>query len=236
MSLSAFRLGDIRGVYPDDVNEDFAAGFAHAFAGHFNPAGRIAIGRDMRPSSRPLQQALAETFASIGFDVLDIGLCPTELGYFASSLPGVAAAVIVTASHNPVRYNGLKCVLSRGRAVTVDTGLQAIESLMAEHYRHAAGTGRIEQTDIEEQYMQFLYGVFNPTALIQAPIALNGLNGTASTLAGSIADRFGLSTTWTRQTPGPIPGSGADPTHPALVAEMQSFMQQQDFKIGRAHV
>lgn len=234
MSLSGFRLGDVRGRYPDEINENFVTDFAHAFAGHFNPKGRIAIGRDMRPSGRPLQQALAETFASIGFDVLDMGLCATELGYFASGLRDVGAAVIVTASHNPAGDNGLKCVLSEGHAITTDTGLQEIEALMAEGYRHTAGAGSIAQTDTKGQYVGFLDRLFDRANLIQAPIALNGLNGTAATVAGDIADHFGLDTTWTRRTPGPMPESGADPTNPALVREMQSFMAGGDFRLGVA--
>ena len=112
--FEAFRLGDVRGTYPDEINEQFVEDFAHAFVGHFGLTGKVATGRDMRSSSELLQNALNQTLVSIGIDVVDIGLCPTELGYFASGMPEIDAAIVVTASHNPANYNGLKCVLKNG--------------------------------------------------------------------------------------------------------------------------
>ena len=88
-NLSAFRLGDIRGLYPEEIDEDFVHDFAHAFVGQFKLEGQIATGRDMRTSSESLQGVLNETLSAIGIDVIDIGLCPTELGYFASGINGV---------------------------------------------------------------------------------------------------------------------------------------------------
>ncbi len=77
----------------------------------------------MRSSSESLQNALNQTLASIGIDVVDIGLCPTELGYFASGMPEIDAAIVVTASHNPANYNGLKCVSEkRRRRLAMTTG------------------------------------------------------------------------------------------------------------------
>ena len=110
--LEAFRQGDVRGTYPEEINEQFVVDFAHAFVGHFGLNGKIATGRDMRNSSELLQNALNETLASIGIEVVNIGLCPTELGYFASGMPEINAAIVVTASHNPANYNGLKNRLS----------------------------------------------------------------------------------------------------------------------------
>ena len=105
--FEAFRLGDVRGTYPDEINEQFVEDFAHAFVGHFGLTGKVATGRDMRSSSELLQNALNQALVSIGIDVVDIGLCPTELGYFASGMPEIDAAIVVTASHNPAKYNGL---------------------------------------------------------------------------------------------------------------------------------
>ena len=92
--FEAFRLGDVRGIYPEEINEQFVEDFAHAFVGHFGLTGNIATGRDMRSSSDSLQNALNDTLSSIGIDVVDIGLCPTELGYFASGMPGIDAVTV----------------------------------------------------------------------------------------------------------------------------------------------
>ena len=231
---SAFRLGDIRGNYPDEFDEAFVEGFAHAFVGYFGLGGGIATGRDMRASSESLQSALNNALSSIGVDVVDIGLCPTELGYFASSIPGMDAAIIVTASHNPAGCNGLKCVLKQGRAITHESGLKDIKVLMQGGYRHHPAKGSITQSDYHARYLEFLRRRFPPETLRYGGVALNGLNGTAATMAGIIAAEFELPVTWFRKTPGPMPEQGADPANPGLVSEMKSFMQGGDFALGVA--
>lgn len=230
--LTGFRLGDIRGIYPTEINEDFVHHFAHCIVGQFNLRGKIVTGRDMRESSAPLQQALNAALQSIGIHVIDIGLVPTELGYFASAQPGIEAAIIVTASHNPANYNGLKCVLKKGSAVTADTGLNDIRSKMLEGYKHPTKAGTIEQVDFRDSYMEYLDTQFQPSRLSGCKIALNGLNGTAATMVGAIADRFSIDHTWFRQAPGPIPSQGADPANPQLVKEMNGFMASQNFDLG----
>jgi len=232
--LSAFRLGDIRGIYPDDIDEEFVEDFAHAFVGHFNLTGRVATGRDMRASSEGLQRALNDTLSGIGIEVVDIGLCPTELGYFASGMPDIHAAIVVTASHNPARYNGLKCVLSDGEAITHEGGLAGIRALMAGGYRHHQGKGSIVREDFHARYLDFLKTHFPPETLRHGQLALNGLNGTAATMADMIAMEFDLPVTWLRKYPGPMPEQGADPANPRLAREMKGFMEGQGFTLGVA--
>ena len=232
--LSAFRLGDIRGIYPDDIDETFVEGFAHALVGRFNLSGRIATGRDMRDSSEALQSALNDTLSRIGIEVVNIGLCPTELGYFASAMPNIEAAIVVTASHNPARHNGLKCVLSNGQPITRQSGLSDIRALMAGDYRHRAARGAIVREDFHARYLDFLKQHFPPETLRHGQVALNGLNGTAATMADMIATEFELPVTWFRKTPGPMPEQGADPANPRVVREMKSFMAGEGFSLGVA--
>jgi phosphomannomutase len=232
--LSSFRLGDVRGIYPNEINEDFVHKFAQSLVGLFNLKGKIVTGRDMRASSAPLQQALNSSLKSIGINVIDIGLVPTELGYFASAQPGIEAAIIVTASHNPSNYNGLKCVLKKGEAITIDTGLNDIKSKMLEGYQHPIKAGSIEQQDFRDSYVAFLETQFQQDQLAGGRIALNGLNGTAATMAGSIGDRFSIDRTWFRKEPGPIPSQGADPVNPKLAKEMKDYMTPHEFDLGVA--
>ncbi len=234
LKLNAFRLGDIRGIYPDDIDESFVQAYAHALVGEFGLTGRVAVGRDMRASSESLQVALNEALRDIGIEVVDIGLCPTELGYFASTQNGINAAIVVTASHNPASYNGLKTVLRNGRPITGDHGLNAIRQRMVDGYRHPPSGGSIAREDFHEQYLGFLRQHFPRESLGHARIALNGLNGTAATMAGRIAGAFELPVTWFRKEPGPMPVDGADPANPELAAEMKSFMSGQDFQLGIA--
>ena len=232
--FAAFRLGDVRGVYPSDIDEAFALGFGHAFAERFGLRGEIATGRDMRESSPALQAALNDGLRQAGLDVVDLGLCTTELGYFASTLGRFSATIVVTASHNPARYNGFKCVLTDGAAVTFESGLNDVRDLMRSGFRRSGKVGTLADVDLHSEYVQFLESRFEIDALRARSIALNGLNGTAATLAGSIATRFGLPVTWFRQEPGPIPSEGADPANPRLVAQMQSFMSGGSFDLGVA--
>lgn len=232
--LSAFRLGDIRGVYPDDLDEAFAEQFAHAFVAHFNLTGTVATGCDMRDSSASLQSAVNDGLRDSGIDVCDIGLCTTELGYFASSLPEISATIIVTASHNPARYNGFKCVLKNGEAVTFDTGLSEVMALMITGHRNRRDRGQLTQLPLKADYIEFLKSKFSAGDLRSGRIALNGLNGTAATLAGALAREFELTYTWFRKEPGPIPSEGADPGNPRLAAQMKQFMSEDSFAVGVA--
>lgn len=235
-ALPAFRLGDIRGRYPDEIDEQFARRFARAFAERFSLSGAVATGRDMRESSPSLQAALNQGFVEAGLDLIDMGLCPTELGYFASTRPDVCASVIVTASHNPPAFNGLKCVLAGGEAVTFERGLKDVMARMlsAKEFPTSATRGRYRHADMVSDYIRFLGRCFNIDALRTGNVALNGLNGTAATLAVRIADSFDLPVTWFRQEPGPFPEEGADPGKPRLAAEMKSFMADRKFEFGVA--
>jgi phosphomannomutase len=250
-AYSAFRLGDIRGIYPDEINETFVGYFGRAFVEHFNLSGTIAVGRDMRESSLSLQNALIDGLLQVGIEVQDLGLCATELGYFASTKPGMSATIIVTASHNPGIYNGLKCVLKNGHAVTYETGLSEVEKIM---YRltnsvsviaEASDVAEVSDTasnkigtrsslDLHPAYIDFLKKKFPTETLSRAELALNGLNGTAVTLAGELTKQLGLPVTWFRKLPGPMPSQGADPVNPRLTRQMKKYMSHERYDLGIA--
>ena len=233
-TLTAFRLGDIRGIFPTEIDDAFALAFAHGVAHHFKLKGTVAVGRDMRDSSPGLQQSLIKGLLASGVDVVDLGLCATELGYFASSLPGIAAAIVVTASHNPAVFNGFKLVLKNGKAVTFDDGLDSVMALMLSGHTNHGKSGTMLERDVHQDYVAYLRQQFQPALLTSGLIALNGLNGTAATLAHDIAHGFKLPVEWVRRLPGPIPDCGADPSQPLLIAEMTHFMQSGKFALGVA--
>ncbi len=233
--LPAFRLGDVRGIYPTDIDYDFAFAFAQAFTVQFSVKGTVAVGRDMRDSSLVLQDGLQRGFIAAGLDVVDLGLCATELGCFASTLKDIEAVVVVTASHNPEQYNGFKCVLSNGLGVHFDNGLRAVMELMQKGYRHRVDRqGQISARDYRSEYVTFLRSRFSIDQSKVGHIALNGLNGTASTIAAEVADQFELSTEWFRKQPGPFPKGGADPANPKRRLEMTEFMSTSNFDLGVA--
>ena len=128
--LSCFKAYDVRGRVPGELNEDLAYRIGRAYAAFLSPA-RVAVGRDIRFSSLPLTEALAAGLNDAGVEVWDLGLCGTEQVYFATSHLGLDGGIMVTASHNPPEYNGMKFVREESRPLSGDSGLKEIERLAA---------------------------------------------------------------------------------------------------------
>ncbi|HSL68305.1 MAG TPA: phosphomannomutase/phosphoglucomutase, partial [Actinomycetota bacterium] len=121
-----FKAYDVRGIYPEQFDEDAAYRIGRAFAS-WSKADRIVMGRDCRPSSPALSDAFAAGLTGRGVGIVDLGLATTDMVYFASgrlSLPGA----MFTASHNPPEYNGLKLCLSGARPVGADSGLDQVRA------------------------------------------------------------------------------------------------------------
>ena len=125
---SSFKAYDVRGRIPDELNPDAVYRIGRAYAEWLKPS-RVAVGRDIRHSSQEFADALMRGLTDSGVDVVDIGLCGTECVYFATFSLGLDGGVMVTASHNPPDYNGLKFVREQAKPVSGDTGLQDIRRL-----------------------------------------------------------------------------------------------------------
>ena len=125
--LPSFKAYDIRGKVPGELNEDMAYAVGRAYVAEMRPSGSVAVGQDIRETSESFFRALSRGITDAGGDVLDIGVCGTEMVYFASSMKGVDGGVMITASHNPKDYNGIKMVRRGARPVSEDTGLLDIE-------------------------------------------------------------------------------------------------------------
>ena len=128
ISIDCFKAYDIRGRIPDQLNPDVAYRIGNATAQFLN-ADRMVVGRDIRLSSKELVDAVAKGITDAGVEVLDIQLCGTEMVYFATSYLEADGGIMVTASHNPADYNGLKIVREQARPVSADTGLGDIRAL-----------------------------------------------------------------------------------------------------------
>src|SRR5437868_766008 len=105
--MGIFKAYDVRGIYPTEIGEDVVRRIGNHFAGYLN-ARTIVVCRDMRPSSGPLAKALIDGITATGCDVIDLGMCTTPMCYFATGTLEASGGVMVTASHNPANYNGLK--------------------------------------------------------------------------------------------------------------------------------
>ena len=180
MDLSGcFKAYDVRGRVPGELNPESVYRVGRAYADWLRPR-RVAVGRDIRHSSAALAEALTRGLNDSGVDVVDIGLCGTEGVYFATFSLNLDGGIMVTASHNPPDYNGLKFVREQSRPVSGDTGLQEIRRL-AETAAFAAGPmrGSVQPFDIGPSWREHLLGYVERAGLRPLSIVTNSGNGGA---------------------------------------------------------
>jgi phosphomannomutase/phosphoglucomutase len=178
-SGKAFKAYDIRGRVPDELNESLAIRIGFAMSGLLGP-GPVVLGRDVRLSSPALQDALARGFHAAGRDVLDIGLCGTEEVYFQTDHLGAAGGVMVTASHNPMDYNGMKLVREQSRPISGDSGLFAIRDVaLADSPLPPPMTARTRDLRDKSAYLQRLLDYVDVRSLRPLKIVTNAGNGGA---------------------------------------------------------
>jgi len=184
----AFKAYDIRGRVPDQLDEVIAGRIGAAMAGLLGP-GPIVLGRDVRLSSEALQAALSQGIRRTGRDVIDIGLSGTEEVYFQTAHLGAAGGVMVTASHNPMGYNGMKLVRDGARPISGDTGLHEIRDMVLSGARQAtAGTHGSERKHLDKSaYFQHLLGYVDAGALKPLRIVVNAGNGGAGSVIDGLA-------------------------------------------------
>ncbi|BCS55023.1 phosphomannomutase [Geobacter sp. SVR] len=179
MNLNCFKAYDIRGRVPDELNEDIAYRIGRAYAELLKPA-RVIIGRDIRLSSASLADALTGGLTDGGSDVFDIGICGTEQVYFATFHEGMDGGIMVTASHNPMDYNGMKLVREGSRPISGDSGLNEIRELVRTNRFVPQGkTGTVTPLDIDAAYVSHLLGYVDGAALRPLKVVVNAGNGCA---------------------------------------------------------
>ena len=187
MNLNCFKAYDIRGRVPDELNEDLARRIGNATAQLLGP-GPVVLGRDVRLSSPALQKALTAGINAAGRDVIDIGLCGTEEVYFQTHHLSAAGGIMVTASHNPMDYNGLKLVREGSRPISGDTGLLTIRDSVADGtYTQTPTPGGVSQANSKHDYIQHLLGYINRSDLKPLKIVTNAGNGGAGAVIDELA-------------------------------------------------
>ena len=181
MDLSkSFKAYDVRGRIPDELNPEAVYRIGRAYADFLKP-GRVAVGRDIRHSSKEFADALVRGLTDSGVDVVDIGLCGTECVYFATFSLGLDGGVMVTASHNPPDYNGLKLVREQARPISGDTGLQDIRRLAeAGEFVEPGKKGTAVAFDILPSWRDHILSYVDAAKLKPLSIVCNGGNGGAA--------------------------------------------------------
>ena len=179
ITIDCFKAYDVRGQIPNQLNPDVAYRIGNATA-RFLKAKRMVVGRDIRLSSEELTQAVARGIIEAGAEVLDIGLGGTEMVYFATSHLGADGGVMITASHNPADYNGLKIVREKAQPVSGDSGLADIRAFAESDERLTAGQpGTNTPVDVFDAYVDHVVGYVDTGALKPLKLVVNPGNGGA---------------------------------------------------------
>jgi phosphomannomutase len=177
--LACFKAYDVRGRVPDEIDTALARKIGRAYTA-FTGARRVVVGHDIRPSSPELARAVADGLNEAGADVVDIGLCGTEHVYFATFHLELGGGIMVTASHNPKDYNGLKLVREGSRPISEDTGLREIEQrILEERLGPSPGGGKRESQDVSADYLRHVLGYVDRRKLKRLRVVVNAGNGGA---------------------------------------------------------
>ncbi|MBE2894397.1 phosphohexomutase domain-containing protein [Spirabiliibacterium falconis] len=190
--LTCFKAYDVRGRLGDELNEDIAYRIGRAF-GQFLQPKNVVVGGDVRLSSKELKSALTNGLLDAGVDVIDLGLTGTEEIYFATSFLGTDGGIEVTASHNPMDYNGLKFVRAGSRPISADSGLADIQRLAEENnFPAVEKRGEYKQHSVLQEYVDHLLTYIDLENFKKKPLKLvvNSGNGAAGHVVDELEKRF----------------------------------------------
>ncbi|MEQ9916367.1 phosphomannomutase CpsG [Pectobacterium aroidearum] len=190
--LTCFKAYDIRGHLGDELNEDIAYRIGRAY-GQFTKAKDVVVGGDVRLTSESLKLALSEGLRDAGTNVLDIGLVGTEEIYFATHHLGIDGGIEVTASHNPIDYNGMKLVCKGAKPISGDSGLRDIQELAERNVFpsvNVAEKGKYTKISVLDDYVQHLMTYIEPANFKPLKLVINSGNGAAGHVIDALEARF----------------------------------------------
>jgi phosphomannomutase/phosphomannomutase/phosphoglucomutase len=187
--LACFKAYDLRGKVPDELNDDLAYKVGRAYAAEIRPAGPVAVCRDIRLSSAGLAAALLRGLNDGGADTRDLGVGGTEMSYYAAALPGMGGGIMVTASHNPMEYNGMKLVRAGAVPISNDSGLAELERrVRVNDFGPAPARPGVNQPlNVLDGYLAKLLSFVDVKALKPLTIVVNAGNGGAGAILDALA-------------------------------------------------
>jgi phosphomannomutase len=185
-----FKAYDVRGIYPAELDEDGAYRIGRAYVEQFEPE-RIAVGRDMRVSGPSMAQAVIRGAADAGADVVDVGMVGTEMVYFAVDELGLEGGVMVTASHNPKEYTGMKIVRRGALPVGGDSGLLDIrDRALRDPETPADDPGSVEEHDLYPAFVERVLSFVDVEAVRPLRVVIDAANGMAGTMLPPVLERL----------------------------------------------
>ena len=230
-----FKAYDVRGrVDVGDLDEEIAERIGVGFA-RLTDASTVALGHDCRPSSTSLAEAFAAGVLSQGCHVTDLGRVPTEVVYYHSGLHGVPGA-IVTASHNPAGYNGLKFCHRGAAPIGSGSGLERIKDMARSWTGSVSATrGELTTHDAVAGYLEHVLGIVDPGGIGPLRVAVDGGNGMAGPVVGRLFERLPADLLGLYLEPdGTFPNHPADPLDPANLADLIRLVREQAADVGVA--
>ncbi|WIG62100.1 MAG: Phosphomannomutase [Ktedonobacterales bacterium] len=230
-----FSAYDVRGIYPTDLNDDAAYQIGRAMVQYLR-VQEVAVGRDMRMSSPALAAALINGITDQGADAIDLGLTTTDELYFAVGKFGYPAGVMVTASHNPGKYNGLKMCRADAVAISSETGGNAIRDIATSgNFIQPQHKGRVVTRDVTDDYVQHALSFVDVSKILPYKVAIDAGNG----MAGMIIPRVFMHLPCTLvpmyfELDGSFPNHPASPIEPENTEELRRVVVEQHCDMGVA--
>ena len=219
-----FKAYDIRGVVGEQIDAAACFSIGGAFAAHTRDDGaaRVVVGRDMRPDGAELAGAFSEGVVAAGVDVVDIGLCATEMVYFASGMLDAPGAMF-TASHNPAGYNGIKLCGPGASPIGAGTGLEEIKARAIEGQSPAAAPGNSVRRHLLDSYVEHVLSFVSVPALRPLRLAVDTANGMGGLVAPAVFEALPFEVDYLHpELDGTFPNHPADPLKPENLRDLQA--------------
>jgi phosphomannomutase len=235
---SIFKAYDIRGVYPDSLNEDVARDIGRAFVNHLGLSGsRVVVARDMRLSGETLEEAFIEGVTGAGADILDLGLVSTDALYFAVGHLEEPGGAMITASHNPKEYNGFKLCRENAIALSGEHGIGQIRDLITSGKlpEPAEYSGSVEESDIAEDYANHCLSFINTEGLRALNVIVDAGNGMAGKMLPPIFEKLPFEyVPMYFELDGSFPNHPPNPIEPENMKELQERVVSESADFGAA--
>ena len=236
LNTAIFKSYDVRGIYPAELNEEVAYQIGRCFVPLLG-AKSVVVGRDMRPSGKTLFDAFARGAGEAGADVTDIGLVSTDALYFAVGKFGFDGGVMITASHNPAQYNGMKFTREQAQAISLDTGLAQIRDriLSGSLPPKAAKAGSITSRNVLEDFAKHCLSFIDPSKVQPIKIAVDAGNGMAGETVPHVFKHLPCEIVPLYfELDGSFPNHPASPIEPENMADLQAAVRKHHCDLGVA--
>ncbi len=231
-----FKAYDVRGKVGSELNPDVVSRIGKAFGQWLPEKGAVAVGRDMRPDSAELAAAIIEGLRAMGRDVWDIGEVTSDMIYFAAGHFNLAGGVMITASHNPGEYNGIKFCREQAKPVGIETGLLEVRDLAAANdFTSAETQGELQQKDVAEDWIKHVLSFINARDLKPLNIAVDAGNGMAGKIFPYLEKHVPFNVTQMYfELDGTFPNHIANPLERKNIEDLITKIKQESLDVGVA--